>query len=92
VVGEFPNSGVWRIDPKANRAVAHVAVPARANWVGVGEGSVWVTSHTPGHAGPGSVTRIDPETNTVVATIDLGYSPEGVVVANGLVWVVVGQM
>ena len=92
VVGEHPRSGVWRIDPRVNRAVAHVSVPATATAVAVGSGGVWVTSRTPGHVGPGSLTRIDPRTNEVVATVDLGYSPQGVVVANGLVWVVVGPM
>jgi len=92
VVGEHPRSGVWRIDPRLNRTVAHVPVPETATAVAVGPGSVWVTSRTPGHAGPGSLTRIDPSTNEVVATVDLGFSPQGVVVANGLVWVVVGPM
>jgi DNA-binding SARP family transcriptional activator/glutamine cyclotransferase len=92
VVGEHPHSGVWRIDPRMNRAVAHVSVPPSANDVAVGAGGVWVTSRTPGHVGPGSLTRIDPKTNKVVATIDLGFSPQGVVVANGLVWVAVGPM
>jgi DNA-binding SARP family transcriptional activator len=92
VVGEHPRSGVWRIDPRMNRAVAHVSVPPSANYVAVGAGGIWVTSRTPGHVGPGSLTRIDPKTNKVVATIDLGFSPQGVVVANGLVWVAVGPM
>jgi streptogramin lyase len=92
VVGEHPHSGVWRIDPRTNRAVAHVAVPVRPTWLTVGADAVWVTSRTPGHAGPGALTRIDPGTNEVTATIELGFSPQGVVVANGLVWVAIGPM
>jgi YVTN family beta-propeller protein len=91
-VAERPESGVWRIDPARNRAVAHVPVANRANWIATGAGGVWVTSNTPGHEGPGSLTRIDPRTNKVVATIPLGFSPEGLVVANELVWVAVGPM
>ena len=45
---------------------------------------MWVTSNTPGHEGPGSLTRIDPRTGKVTATIPLGFSG-GVAVANGLV-------
>jgi Bacterial transcriptional activator domain len=89
---ERPRSGVWRIDPARNRAVANIPVEQRANWVATGAGSVWVTSNTPGHEGPGMLTRIDPQTNKVVATIPLGFSPEGLVVANKLVWVAVGPM
>jgi DNA-binding SARP family transcriptional activator len=89
-VSERPRSGVWKIDPATNRAVTHIPVPRRANWIATGAGSVWVTSNTPGHEGPGSLTRIDPRTGKVTAKIPLGFSPEGVVVANGLVWVVVG--
>ena len=92
VVGEHPKSGVWRIDPRSGRAVAHVAVTPRANSVALGAGSLWVTSWTPGHAGPGSLTRIDPRTNEVVARIDLGFAPQDVVVANDLVWVTLGPM
>ncbi len=91
-VSERPRSGVWKIDPATNGAVAHIPVPHRANWIATGAGSVWVTSNTPGHEGPGSLTRIDPRTGRVTATTPLGFSPEGVVVANGLVWVVVGPM
>jgi YVTN family beta-propeller protein len=91
VVGRFPTSGVWRIDPKTNRVVAHIEVPARAGRIAVGARSVWVTSGTPGEPGPGTVSRIDPETNRVQAQIDLGSGlrPDGVAVANGLVWVAV---
>jgi DNA-binding SARP family transcriptional activator/DNA-binding beta-propeller fold protein YncE len=92
VLGEHPHSGVWRIDPRTNRAVAHVAVPARPAWLTLGADAVWVTSRTPGHAGPGSLARIDPKTNEVTATIQLGFSPQGVVVAGGLVWVAIGPM
>ena len=91
-VAERPRSGVWKIDPARNRAVANIPVAQRANWVATGAGSVWVTSNTPGHEGPGVLTRIDPQTNQVVATIPLGFSPEGLVVANKLVWVAVGPM
>jgi YVTN family beta-propeller protein len=91
-VSERPQSGVWKIDPTRDRAVDHIPVPRRANWVATGAGSVWVTSNTPGHEGPGSLTRIDPGTGKVTATIPLGFSPEGVAVANGLVWVVIGPM
>jgi len=91
VVGRFPTSGVWRIDPETNRVVAHVEVPARAGRIAVGDGSVWVTSGTPGEPGPGTVSRIDPETNRVQAQIDLGSGlrPDGIAVSNGLVWVAV---
>lgn len=87
-------SAVWRIDPKTNKRVAVVSVPATVRRVATGAGYVWATSGTyqgePGVPPSGGVlSKIDPHTDRVVATIKLGFRPDGVIVANGLVWVAV---
>jgi DNA-binding SARP family transcriptional activator/DNA-binding beta-propeller fold protein YncE len=87
-------SAVWRIDPKTNKRIAVVSVPATARRVATGAGYVWVTSGTyqgePGVPARGGVlSKIDPRTNRVVATIKLGFRPDGLVVVNDFVWVAV---
>jgi hypothetical protein len=80
---------VWKLDPRSLRALKSVQVQTRALRVAAGEGSVWVTSSTPGEPGPGALTRIDPEAMRVIRKFDLGFRPDGVAVAEGRVWVAV---
>jgi hypothetical protein len=66
------STGVLRIDPRTERVVATIPVPA---WqIAADEGAVWTV-------GPGGLSRIDPETNeahTVLAASDVtawGHEP-----------------
>ncbi|MBL0160369.1 MAG: hypothetical protein IPP47_25310 [Bryobacterales bacterium] len=72
---------VARIDPKTNKVVAEVSVPAGSHTADFGEGAVWVTNSS------GSVvTRIDPKKNKVTDTIEVGPKPRFLAVGEGFVW------
>jgi virginiamycin B lyase len=86
VAGSKPNS-VQRIDPKTNKVVAAVALPAEAcSGLAFAFDSLWVPlcSATP------SMVRVDSRTNQVIATLNIGPAgPEGGIAASAdSIWLV----
>jgi YVTN family beta-propeller protein len=73
---------VIEIDRATNRVVADVEIPASEfGYVGVGDGSVWVTSFD-----HDTLIRIDPATKKIVASIAVGTNPESLLVTADAVW------
>jgi YVTN family beta-propeller protein len=79
-------TGVDRIDPSTNAAVATIKVGTNPERFAFGAGSVWVSV-----TGDGQVVRIDPGSNRVTARIPVGGQPAGITFADGSIWVAVRQ-
>lgn len=74
-------SDLTRIDPRTNKVIAQIRIPAGSfNPVFAG-GSVWVSSN----AG-GTLVRVDPATNKVVSETPVGPKPRFLTVGAGSVW------
>jgi streptogramin lyase len=83
--------GVWlvtdakgilsKIDPKTNKVVAEVTVPAGSAGVTYGEGYVWVSSPM-----ANMMTAVDPKTNIVVYSVEVGPGPRFVTTGAGSAW------
>jgi virginiamycin B lyase len=94
-VGE---GGVWvkslsgptiRIDPATNAVAATFQTPCFGDcaWMGVGDGSVWISNEYSEPNAGSSVSRLDPRTGALVAKILVGEDPERIVATEGGVWV-----
>jgi len=83
--------GVWlvtdakgvlsKIDPKTNKVVAEVTVPAGSAGVTYGEGYVWVSSPM-----ANMMTAVDSKTNKVVYSVPVGPGPRFVTTGAGSAW------
>jgi streptogramin lyase len=80
-VADNASDKAWRLDPAtgAVRSIAHVG--DAHEFVGVGEGGVWVSSED------GTVGQIDPATGTVKRLIDAGADADFVGFSPGAVWI-----
>lgn len=83
--------GVWvitgdgllsRIDPKTDKIAETIQVEPISAGIGVGFGSVWVTSNR-----EGVLQRIDPKTGQATATITTGMGPRFLAIGEDSVWV-----
>ncbi|HXL21729.1 MAG TPA: hypothetical protein VOA78_04620 [Candidatus Dormibacteraeota bacterium] len=86
VAGTKPDS-VQRIDPKTNKVVAAVPLPAEAcSGLAFAFDSVWV----PLCSAPPSMVRVDSKTNQVIATLNTGPAgPEGGIAASAdSIWLI----
>ena len=63
------------------RLLATVNVGGEPEWVGVGEGAVWITNR-----GLGLVQRVDPASNTVIASVPINEPCNGLTFGFGSVW------
>jgi YVTN family beta-propeller protein len=72
---------VARIDPKRNRVVAEIEVPAGSHTVDYGDGAVWVTQ-SKGNL----LTRIDAKSSRVTDRIVVGPQPRFLTFGEGFVW------
>jgi len=73
---------VIEIDRATNQVVADIEIPSSEfGYVGVGDGSVWVTSFD-----HDTLIRIDPATKKIVASIAVGTNPEALLVTPDAVW------
>jgi streptogramin lyase len=72
---------VWRLDPVTGRirGVAHVG--DAHEFVGIGEGGVWVSSED------GTVGEVNPVTGTLMRSIDAGHDADFLGFSPGSVWV-----
>ncbi len=70
-----------RIDPAKNAVMGEVEVPAGAENVVFGDGSVWVTSFD-----EGKLLRVDPAAMRVAGWVAVGPKPRFVTVGEGAVW------
>ena len=80
-------SAVQRIDPRLNRVVAKIELPAPpCSGLTYGFGSVWV----PLGGTPRSLARVDPATNRVSATLPFGTSDDegGITASPDSIWMV----
>ena len=80
-----------RIDPATNAVTGEPQrVPANADAIAVGAGTLWVTSVAPGDldaARHDSVSRVDLKTGRAVATVAVRRAPVDVATTAGAVWV-----
>lgn len=70
-----------RIDPKTNKVVMEIEIPAGSASVVYGDGAVWVT--TPAK---NVLTRVDAKTSQVTDSIGVGLGPRFVTYGGGAVW------
>lgn len=78
-----PAGKVMRIDPKTNKVVAEIEVPAGSVAAIYGEGSVWVTANK-----SSKLIQIDAKSNKVVKEIEVGPNPRFLTYGGGSVWTV----
>ena len=86
-------TSIVRIDPKTNQVVGDpIQAGIQAEDIAFGDGSLWVTTVSPGDLGAPSetdtVSRIDPETSEVLSTIKVSRAPMSVAFTPESVWVV----
>jgi len=72
---------VARIDPKTNKVVLQIDVPAGSHTVDYGDGAIWVTQ-SKGNL----LTRIDAKSNLVTDKIEVGPQPRFLTFGEGFVW------
>jgi DNA-binding beta-propeller fold protein YncE len=72
---------VWRLDPATGAVLATVHVGDAHEFVGVGEGAVWVSSEN------GTVGEIDPATGALTRSIAVGADADFLGFSPGAVWV-----
>lgn len=72
---------VWRLDPATGAVLGVAHVGDRHEFVGFGEGAVWVSSED------GTVGKLDPATGAVTKLIDAGSDADFLGFSPGAVWV-----
>jgi virginiamycin B lyase len=75
-------SDLTRIDPKTDKVVAQIRIPAGSFNPAYANGSIWVSS-TAG----GTLVRVNPTTNQVVGQTPVGPMPRFLTVGDGSIWV-----
>ncbi len=80
-VADNASGEVWRLDPATGAVLATANVGDRHEFVGYGEGGVWVSSEN------GAVGRLDPASGALTKTIPAGADADFLGFSPGAVWV-----
>lgn len=81
-IASLQPSSLGAIDLASGRIVGNLTLPGSPTRVGIGFGSLWITS-----ASSGQLVRVDPETLSIRQEIDVGNGVGPIAFADSAVWV-----